>query len=852
MYDLLTEFRHAVRLLAKSPGFTFVAAGALALAIGVNSAIFSIVSGLLFKPVALEKPEEVVQAFSARRDATRDFRQFSYAEYRELRSSEGVFSDVSAVGLGLAGVGAQPGDMRRSFICVVSENFLSVLGARPVAGRFFTATETQPNANIQVAVATYPLWQRMGGRPDFVGSTIYVNDRPYTIVGVTPKGFSGVSSALGPQLFLPIGVYAQTNGAFGDPDWTDLNNPKVYPFNITARLAPGVTLENAKPRLAALGDRLTSIQPAGSPGTRDVIITRPSQFSISTTPSTEEGIMLIGALLVAMAGVVLLIASLNLANMLLARGTARAREFAIRLAVGATRWQIVRQLLVEGFVLALLGGVLGVLISVWSNTLLEHSFDGLLRSFNFALTAELTPDATAVVATFFACMVATLIFSLGPALRASKTDVVHDLKVQSGDESSHGRWNRFFAGRHILVMVQMTLSLVLLFAGGLFLRGTLNASNVKPGFDPKGAIVAEIDYSLINVKGPDAAHRQQILLDRVRAIPGVKAAGMSTLIPYGNITNSNRIMPANAPIPETTDPNAPRPGAGGIYTAITRDYLASIGVRFLQGRDFTDIETTRKDAPSVCIVDELMAKALFPDGDALGQRVRYTQPPADGSPGEMEIVGIVSWHRHDLQDKAPASKRIYVPLAKSFSPGVYVMVRLQNEDPAAVLNFVPTLRAAMREADATVPVLNVSPFSEEMGRMISLWITRLGAVMFGVFAAIALLLAVVGVYGVKAYAVERRTREIGIRIALGAERRDVFSLIMKQGAKQIAFSLCVGVVLSLVAGQVLANMLYDVKPWDPLVLGAAAIILAGATLLACFVPARRAVGVNPITALRSE
>jgi predicted permease len=742
--------------------------------------------------------------------------------------------------------------MRRSIVCSVSDNFFSVLGARPESGRWFNAAESRPNAGIQVAVASYPFWEKMGARADFLGSTVYVNDRPHTIVGIAPKGFSGISAALAPQLYLPMGVFNLTSGAFAETDLTDLENPKLYALNVTARLAPGVTLESVKARIPALAERLTAIQPSDVQGTRDLIVTVPSRFSISTTPESDDSVASIGVLLVAMAGVVLLIASLNLANMLLARGTARAREIAIRLAVGATRWQIIRQLLIEGFVLALLGGAFGVLLSVWSNSLLEQSFEGLLRTFNFALTSDLTPDATAVAATFVACMLATLVFSLGPALKASKADVVNDLKAQAGDEAAHGRWNRFFAGRHILVMTQMTLSLVLLFAAGLFLRGALNASGVMPGFNPNGAIVAEIDYSLINTKGVEAASRQQFVLERVRSLPGVTSAGMSTLIPYGNITNTSRIMPANMPIPESTEPDAPRPGTGGIYTAITRDYLASVGVRLIQGRDFSDVETMQKDAPAVCIVDETMAKALFPEGDALGQRVRYTQLPSDGSTAEMEIVGITSWHRHDIQDDAPARKRIYVPLAKSFSAGVYVMVRLQTEDPNAVLNFLPTLRAAMREADPTMPVLNVSPFVEEMGRTITLWITRLGAFMFGVFGSIALLLAVVGVYGVKAYAVERRTREIGIRIALGAESRDVFALIMRQGAQQIAVSVAVGIVLSLLVGQVLASLLYDVKPWDPIVLGTAAVLLVAATLMACFVPARRAVGVNPITALRSE
>lgn len=852
MSTLLQDLKFSLRLLAKTPGFTAIAIGTLALAIGVNSAIFSLVNGLLLKSLAHEKPEEVVNVFSARQDATRDYRQFSYTEFAALRDSREVFSEVASLSFGLAGLSQDAGDTRRSFIAIVSEEFFRLMGVRPVAGRFFNAEESRPNSRIPVIVLSYPCWQRSGGSPDIVGRIIRVNDRPYTIIGIAPKGFSGISAAFAPQAYLPVGSYAEMSGSFSDTDLRDLNLPNLYTLNVVGRLQPGLTLESAKPRLPVLAQRLTALQPPLVAGTRELQITKPSKFSISTTPDDDGPIGLLGVLLVAMAGVVLLIACLNLANMLLARGSARAREMAVRLAVGATRWQVVRQLLTEGLLLALLGGALGVALSYWSNGLLERSFGGLFSTFNIALASNLTPDATAIVITFLFCLVATLMFSLGPALRSANADLVNDLKAQAGDPALHGRWNRFFAGRHLLVMAQMTLSLVLLFAGGLFFRGAVKAGGLETGFETRGAVLAEIDYSLINTPAADAANRQQRLLDRVRAVPGVKSAGLSTLVPYGSITNTSRIMPANEPLPTTTDPKAPRPGAGGIFTAITNGYLESLGVRLLQGRDFSDLEAREKSSPRVCILDEGMAQKLFPKGDALGQRVRYTQAPSDGSPAEMEIVGIVSRHRHEVSDPDPARLRIYVPFAHNFNAGAYLMVKLLSPDPAAAANFVGTLRQELRAADPAVPILNVIPYADQTEKTITLWAIRLGAVLFGIFGSVALLLAVVGVYGVKAYAVERRTREIGIRMALGADRRDVFALIMKQGALQIAFSVGLGLVLSLFVGQALSSVLFQVKPWDPLALGLSTLLLAAATLLACFLPARRATTVSPMTALRSE
>jgi len=848
----MSDLRLALRLLAKSPGFTAVAVLTLAVAIGVNSAIFSLVNGLLLRPVVPYKSDEVVGVFTTKKDASRDYRQFSYAEYSALRESPEVFKEVAAINFNLAGIGRDEG-MRRSFVFMVSDNFFTLMGVKPVAGRFFTPEESRPNSGQRVVVAGWSLWQRNGGRPDFIGSTIYVNGQPHTVIGVSPEGFSGISALIAPEVWLPLGLFSDIAAAFGDTrEINDLASPKNYTLNVMARLQPGLTIESAKTRLPVLAARLTAIQPPDSASTRELQLSKPSRFSISTSPEDDGPLGLMSGLLLAMAGVVLLIACLNLANMLLARGTARAREMAVRLAIGATRGQIIRQLMTEGLVLALLGGVLGLLLSYWSNSLLQTSFSNTLSSMNFSLAARLQPDLTVIAVTFLSCLFATLVFSLGPALKAARADLVHDLKAQAGDEAVTGRWNRFFAGRHLLVMAQMTLSLVLMFAAGLFLRGALKAGGMDPGFKTQGVVMTEMDFSLANTKQPEATRRMFAAAERLRSLPGVLSAGYTTLVPYGNITNTTRLVPANAAPVVSTDPNAPKPGASGIYASITPGFLDSIGVKLLRGRDFTENEAREMGTARICILDQGLADKLFPGKDALGQHVRYTQAPTDSLPNDMEIVGIVSPHRHDVQDKGGPRPRVYVPLAQAYNANAFLSVRLAATDPMAALNAIPTLRKELRQLDPDLPVLQMVPFATLADKSISLWLVRFGAVLFGVFGGIALLLAVVGVYGVKAYAVERRTREIGIRMALGADRGEVFALIMRQGALQTAFSVGVGLVLSLLVGQALSTMLFQVSPMDPLALGISVLTLSLATMMACYLPAKRATKVSPMTALRTE
>ena len=847
---MIQDFKFAYRQLLKSPGFTGVAVMTLALAIGVNSAIFALINGAVLRPMVPLRPHEVVNVFNCRQNAGHDYRQFSYNEYRELRENPGdLFADLAALEFAVAGIGRDH-EMRRSFAFLTSENYFSLMGVKPYRGRFYTAEECKPNANIPVIVASYGFWKRQGARADFVGSTLQINGQPYTVIGISPEGFCGASALISPDIWVPLGIRGQLGSAFGDSEnMHELDNPKNYCLNLVGRMRSGLTIDSAKSRLPVISQRFNAMQ-TDAEFQREVQIQKPSRFSLSTSPEDDGPVALIGTLLMAMAGAVLLIASLNLANMLLARGTARAKEIALRLALGASRWRIVRQLLAEGLLLALCGGVVGLILSVWCDNLLLHSMASLLNNVNFSFIVDLTPDVSVLAVTFLFCLIATVLFSLGPALKATKADLVNDLKQQVGEPARIGRFSRFFAPRHISVMAQIALSLMLLFAAGLFFRGAIKAAGLNPGFVAAGDLVTEMDFTLVKKEAADARREVFNIIQRAYLLPGVKAAGVGTMLPYGNFTNSRRIMSTKSTL--STDAKAPDPGATALWTATTPGYFEAIGVKILRGRDFTQAECEDKNGRRIGIIDEIMAKKLFPNEDAIGQHVRYTVPPKDGSPNDIEIVGVVNTHRHDVQEDVATTGRLFVPFAQGYLGNVFLHMRLNTQDRQSVAGMTSTVRSMLRGIDPDLPIINMSPYVDLLDRSVGLWVVKLGATLFGAFGCIALLLAVVGVYGVKAYAVACRTREIGIRMALGAHRKDVFALIMRQGAMQTALAILVGLLLSLAAGRVLSQILYQVSPSDPFALITSSLMLATAALLACFLPARRATHVNPITALRTE
>src|SRR5438552_15130524 len=390
---------------------------------------------------------------------------------------------------------------------------------------------------------------------------------------------------------------------------------------------------------------------------------------------------------------------------------------------------------------------------------------------------------------------------------------------------------------------------MLLFASGLFFRGALMAAGINPGFVARGDIISEFDFTLVKITPSDS---RRLIFDMVRPareLPGVPASAIGTMLPYSDFTTARRVLRTKDAMPN--DPKAPDPSVNSLFTAITPGYCDALGIKLLRGRDFTQNECENKDARRVAMIDEEMAQKLFPNEDPVGQHIRYTNPPKDGSPNDMEVVGVVSKHRHSV-DKDSLVCRLFVPLVQGYTGQTFLHVRLNTQDRHAVAAFIPTLRQTLREIDPDLPLLQMTPFLDLMERSPNLWIVKLGATLFGAFGAIALMLAIVGVYGVKAYAVACQTREIGIRMALGAHRRHVFALIMRQGAMQTALAVTIGLLFSLAAGRVLARILYQVSPSDPFALFISGALLAAAAMLACFFPANRATRVDPMTALRTE
>ena len=837
--------RLAVRRLASAPGFTTIAVLTLAVSIGINSAIFAMLDQALLRAPASLRPEEIVSIFTASADAGRVFRQFSYGEFSAARSSRDLFADVAAVNFNMVSLGRTE-TLRRASAFMVSENFFSMMGVAPVAGRFFSPEESAPGAGHRVAIASYDLWRRHGLAQGFVGSAVTINGWPHTVIGVSPEGFSGVSALIAPEVWLPLGLFGHVADAFAEKSSSSLTDPGVFTLNLMGRLRPGLNLEAAQAEVAGFARRLAVGNTEPSDGRREIVLARP--FGVSPSPGDPRLLRLLGIFLLGMAAVVLLIACLNLANMLLSRSVSRAPEIALRLALGASRRQIVFQLLTEALMLAFGGGALGLLFSFGASSLLQDVFISLLSQEGFNLTIRLQPDLRAIAATFGFCLVATLAFGLMPALRSARADLVCDLRSPRSGSGS-GLRERFFSARHVLLMAQMACSLVLMFTASVFVGTAANASATDgaTGFSTGGVILAELDFSLARTPQQEAMRRLRAASARLGELPGVLDVSAATIVPYGNDIEGVRLLPARAALG-----GLPETGVGGIKSSVTAGYFSTIGVGIVKGRDFRADEAGAPLEGKVCILDEGMATRLFPGEDPIGRRVRDARSPLRESGSEMEVVGVVRRHAHGLEDKARPLPGVYVPLAQEYRARMYLLSRVEERSPTAASEVAGTFRRTLRSLDPDLPVLQLVPFDAFTEENFTLKMMRLGATMFGAFGGFALILATLGVYGVKAHAVASQTREIGVRMALGADRRAVFRLVMSQGIGQLAVSLLLGVLMSLGVARILAALFFQVKAMDPEALAVAAAIVASATLAACLIPAARATAVSPSVSLRAD
>jgi putative ABC transport system permease protein len=847
--DLAQDLGYGWRQLGRNPGFTAVAVLTLALGIGVNSATISILDDLILRPSLRNHHEKLAVLHTARVGAGRSFRPFSYAEYTTIRDSGGIFSELAAMQFNTSAVGRDD-DVRRRLLCLVSRNYFSVLAVEPLRGRFFTAEEASPNSGIAVAVASYAFWQRMGGRDDFLGSHIQIDGRDFTVVGITPPGFGGLQWSLGPDAWLPLGMSSLLVGGWGFSTVNDLLDSRTYRLDLVGHLRPGLTLAAAGEALAPLNARLNQQASAGPTESRELTLSVPSRFNLNNTEPQDEGAVGIYALLaIGMTVTVLLVACLNVANMLFSRGVSRHREIAIRLCLGASRSRIVRQLLVEGFLLALAGGAAGLLLGGWSNHVMLQMAGRQGGYFAFNLRTRL--DLPLLGATSLLCLLATVAFSLAPALRATRLNLVDDIKQQGGEQTGSGRWLRFFSPRHCVVMAQISLSFTLLFSTGLLLHAVLNSEHDR-GFETDGEIVANLDYYLAGTPSKDVPARQKALLDRTAGLPGVERAALASTVPFNYETNWWRIFPIGSGATGSAHDSHDDSGRFASYTAVSRGYFSTLGIPVLRGRDFTESEGRQGGGPGVAIIDDSLGRALFGSQDPIGRHIATNKAEADGQHAdrEIEIVGIVRSPREDAFQREEALPRIYRPLGQAGTENTYLHVKLAQD--SAIAAQVAVLRREMRMLDPRTPVLLCEPLAGLIGGNLNVWSLRFIVALFTTFGAIAVVLAVVGLYGLKSYVVARRTREIGVRIALGARSSDVLDLILRQGVLQAVVGIAAGLCLAVVVGEFLSKVLYSVKPVEPLTLTGVALVLGSVSILACLIPALRATRINPSDALRSE
>ena len=862
---MIRDLKFAVRQLWKAPGFTLAAVMVLALGIGANTAVFSLVHTLFFAPPGYAQPHEVVQVFSQDTINPKTYRAFSYPTYRDILEQNSVFTDVMAYNLALVGIG-QKGDTRRAFAAIVSSNYFSVLGVQLARGRTFLPEEETPGRNAPVAIVSYTYWQKHNQPP--LGSELLINGRAFSIIGVAPRAFTGTLQIFSPEVWLPLSDYDLVANDFQtDHERTLLGERKGQQLLIVGRLKPGMIAAAAEPSLKGLAANLEKAFPVEQKN-QTFHTTPVSRSSVSTSPSEDGELLKIVPLLLGMAVVVLLVACLNLANMLLARGTARRKEIAIRLALGGSRWRVVRQLLTEGLVLALLGGVGGLLLGLWSSDLLVGSLRRLMPLDIVWLSG---PKPAILAATFAFCLLGTLAFALGPAVKLSRAAVVEDLKQQAGEDVVTRRWK--FLPRHPLVVLQIAFSLALLTAAALFIRGAKKAASVDTGLQPGASFLLETDASLAGYDQKRAQELYRRLNERLAALPGVEHVSITATVPFGMISLSKHVQRAGIrPGPEDKPASAAEGLAfDAVWDSVGADYFRTVGLPVSRGRGFTEAEATRADGPVVAIVDEVLAKKLWPDGDALGQRVQFAAdnaPVAKGGGGAtmgmsndlsgeakpdetIEIVGVVPATRHALFENEPPGA-IYLPFAHGFQSNVTFFVRLHSLPIGTEARTADLLRRAVREVDPAIPLISLKTFAQHLDANLQLWVVRAGAALFSIFGGLALSLAVVGLYGVKTYSVARRTREIGIRMALGAQRAAVMRMIMREGSIMLLCGVTLGLLLAILTGKILSGILYQVAALDPVAFTTAQLVLALATLLATWLPARRATRINPITALRTE
>ena len=829
MHALWRDIRHASRSLRKAPGFSAVVILTLGLGIGANTAIFSLMDQVLLRPLPVHDPAALVllDGPGPFRGRTMNAMTFSYPMYDDFRDRNEVFSGVLAR-FPLPTTIVWRGASERANGELVTGNYFDVLGVRPALGRLFSASDDHTRGGHPVAVLSYGYWQRrFGGDPQVLNQTIIVNGHPLTIVGVSGRGFTGVQVGQAADVMAPLMMKAEMT-----PTWNDLDNRRSRWLTVMARLKPGISRTQAEAAMNVIYRQINEQEikevPGGSESWRQRFVSKhldvlPGHKGLSDLRQEFSTPLIV---LMSMVAVVLLIACANVANLLLARTMARQKEITLRLALGAGRARIMRQQIVESGLLAAAGTIAGLLFAWWTGGLLLSALPGdpAARS----LSAD--PDLRIAGFALLAGVLTAIVFGIVPALQATRAGVTSALKEESGTVAGGGRQIRL---RRVLVVAQVALSMVLLAGSGLFARSLYNLKSLDPGFRVDDIFAFSLDPSLSGYSGDRLTDLYRRMQEELTALPGVRSVSMSEI---GALTGNNWSMTIRVDGYQAKEGEDLNPSVDGVGPR----YFETMGIPLVSGREFT--ERDAKGAPRVAIINETMARYFFAGTTPIGRRFGF----GGGAPTDIEIVGVVKDVRSlELRDQAP--RFVYIPYA-------------QDEDVTQLTYYVraapdggasgESIRQAVRRLDANLPVFDMKTMALQVDE--SLFIERMVAALSLAFGALATVLAAIGLYGVMSYAVTRRTREIGIRMALGAERGRVLWLVLREVAAMAIVGIAGGLGAALWLTRQIQSQLFGLSPNDPLTLAVATMLLALVAIGAGYIPARRATSIDPMIALRSE
>ena len=815
------DLKHGFRALQKSPGFTVIAVVTLGLGMAINTTIFSLVNGILLRPLPVPHPEQVTVLTMAQGEKDPNPR-FSLPDVQDLQKDPAPFQELFAYNVTLAGI-AVDGRGDHCLVSRVTGNYFTALGLQPALGRLIRPDEGATPGGASVAVLTYRYWKtRFNGDPGVIGKQVEISDHPATIIGVTPKDFHGTYYALEMDAFVPVTAPLYDSDDAAQRMWTQRG---LRSMTLMGRLKPGVTPKEATAAMQVDAQRLAKEYPATD---KDSSIRVYPERLARPDPDPDGTIPAVAAAFMGLAALVLLVACFNVANVLLVRATVRQREMAIRAALGAGRGRLVRQHLAESFLLALLGGSLGLILAGWADGFFNH----LPLSTEVPLHLDFSPDARVYLFAFGAVLLTGLIVGVIPALRVARTDVSTVLH-EGGRGSSAGPKRQF--ARNVLVAAQVAGSLMLLVVAGLFTRSLGNAQHMDFGFNPDHVMNFALAPDEVGYKDAQSIEFYRDLLTRVRALPGVTSAALAFSIPTGAIGSSDQVEIEGHPLAA----GEPPPSIFNNY--VSAGYFETMQIKLMKGRFFTGADSEK--APQVAIINQTMAKTYWPNDDPIGKRFTVKSDKSK----VVEVVGVVQ----DVRFKGVGddiTPFFFLPLDQNFVPFLTLQVRtsVPPESLAAAI------QRTIHEAGPSVPISNVQTMTNAMNGANGFFLYRFGAQVTGVMGLLGLILAVVGVYSVVSYAAAQRTHEIGIRMALGADQGNILGLVLRQALVIIGAGIVIGLALSFGGARVFANMFVGVGAADPLTYVLVVGTLLLVALVACGVPAYRAMRVSPLTALRYE